>query len=78
MRLRILQDAANARAQEDMLYQINIDNFRMAINSINKSGDTSLFKHRDELARLLGENLHQQKVNRVMLDVINQQIGGGE
>jgi hypothetical protein len=70
----ILTQALEARQQEIMGYQINIDNYTLAIAHIQESGDTDLTEFREKLeASLVTEKLEQKKA-MVIGFVIQQQL----
>lgn len=70
----ILTQALEARQQEIMGYQINIDNYTLAIAYIEKSGDADLTEFCGKLeASLLTEKLEQKKA-MVIGFVIQQQL----
>lgn len=73
----ILSQALTVRENEVLGYQINIDNYSLAINHIDaleKDEQTELAEFRKQLVSLLkSEQLEQKKAN-VMLAVIRQQI----
>lgn len=74
-REEILKSALIDRDQEIMGYQINIDNYRLAIDDINNSGDEDLFPFRAQLvARLESETLEQKKA-KLIRKVIAKQLG---
>ena len=76
-REEILRMSYEARQQEIMMYQINIDNYTIALDHI---GELS-WPERDELAEftrqltelLFSEKLEQKKA-KIMLNVIKQQM----
>jgi hypothetical protein len=68
----ILSNALLARQKEVFEYQINIDNFRLAIDLAAKDPElTDFHKH---LSELLASNLLEQKKANIMLQVIQQQM----
>jgi len=70
----ILTQALEARQQEIMGYQINIDNYTLAIAHIKASGDTDLTDFCEKLkASLVTEKLEQKKA-MVISFVIQQQL----
>lgn len=78
-RAEILRDALDARIAEVEGYQINIDNYRLAIAYIDGMGDADraeLAAFREELAARLDAEQHQQKRASVMLAVIREQVEG--
>ena len=72
----ILTAALDARIREVTEYQVNIDNFRRAI--IKCGSDPELATFKDQLEALLASSLHEQKKAQIMLDVIQEQIGGSD
>ena len=71
----ILKDALVAREQEVMGYQINIDNYTLAIEHIKTSGDEDLAEFCQKLESLLASEKLEQKKAKVMLFVVQQQLG---
>lgn len=68
----ILESALEHRRKEVIEYQVNIDNFRLAIERVGDDSDLQEFKQK--LRDLLASNLLEQKKAQVMLDVIEQQL----
>ena len=68
----ILADALKAREEEVLSYQINIDNYRRAIEK--SQGDADLVEFIARLQELLASSLIEQKKARIMLEVIRDQI----
>jgi hypothetical protein len=77
-KLSILTPALEGRDQELLTYQINIDNYRLAIAKINADypDNDDLLVFRDELQARLDEELRQQLRSRVIRDVIAEQVAG--
>ena len=73
---KILKDAHKQRVEEVLAYQINIDNYRLAISHIEESGDPDLSGFKTQLETLLKTEVIEQKKSKVMLAVIEKQIGG--
>ena len=71
----ILKDSFVAREQEVMGYQINIDNYTLAIEHIKTSGDEDLADFCQKLESLLASEKLEQKKAKVMLFVVQQQLG---
>jgi hypothetical protein len=71
----IFKDALVAREQEIMGYQINIDNYTLAIEHIKTSGDEDLADFCQKLESLLVSEKLEQKKAKVMLFVVQQQLG---
>jgi hypothetical protein len=72
-----LTQALTGRIDEVALYQINIDNYRLAIEHIDgmsteDQNELAAFRH--ELEQRLSAELHQQKRAKVMLAVIQKQV----
>ena len=71
----VLKDALVAREQEIMGYQINIDNYTLAIEHIKASGDKDLAEFCQKLESLLASEKLEQKKAEVMRFVVQQQLG---
>lgn len=69
----ILTTAYDTRVKEITEYQVNIDNFRLAIEKIGDDADLQEFKN--HLSGLLSSSLLEQKKAKIMLSVIEQQLG---
>lgn len=79
-REEILAASLDARVQEVMHYQINIDNYTIALEIIsslplNERAELSTFA--EQLRGLLSSETIEQKKAKIMLDVIRQQVGQG-
>lgn len=74
MNTEILKQALEARNQEVMGYQINIDNYTLAIKHIEASGDAELDAFKEQLTKLLASEILEQKKAKVMQAVIKQQL----
>jgi hypothetical protein len=73
----ILKQAFEAREQEVLGYQINIDNFALAVAYIDAMPDderAEMVDFRADLAQRLAAERHQQKRAKIMLAVIHQQV----
>jgi hypothetical protein len=68
----MLTSAVEIRKKEIMEYQINIDNFRLAIDLASKDPEMGDFKK--QLEDLLRSNTIEQKKAKIMLQVIQQQL----
>lgn len=78
-RKEILKSALDARVQEVMHYQINIDNYSLALEQIaNLPADerTELSDFQSQLKTLLASEKLEQKKAKIMLSVIRQQVEG--
>lgn len=79
-RTKILTQALEGRDAELLGYQINIDNYRLAIAKIQSdypdNQDLALF--REELESRLQEECRQQLRARIIRDVIADQLTEGE
>lgn len=75
-KLPILEPALEGRDQELLGYQINIDNYVLAIEKINTQypDDADLLAFRDELQVRLDEERRQQLRSKVIRDVIADQV----
>jgi hypothetical protein len=77
-REEILQASLDARIQEVMHYQINIDNYTLALEEISKlppdeRHELSAFV--EQLNTLFASEKLEQKKAKIMLAVIKQQVG---
>ena len=73
----LLQNALKAREQEVLYYQINIDNYELALQEIAKmppSDQAALADFAAQLNNLLGTERLEQKKAKVMLSVVKQQL----
>jgi acylphosphatase len=70
----ILTNSLEAREQEIMGYQINIDNYTLAIEHIKAGGDEDLADFCEKLEMLLESEKLEQKKAKVMYLVIQQQL----
>ena len=68
----ILTSALDARIKEVTEYQVNIDNFRLAIERIGDDAELQGFKA--QLEGLLASSLLEQRKAQLMLDVIKSQV----
>lgn len=71
---QILREALNARNNEIMGYQINIDNYSLAIQHINESQDLELTEFCERLKELLKSEKLEQKKAMVIRRVLQQQL----
>jgi hypothetical protein len=69
---KILNAAMTARVKEVTEYQVNIDNFRLAILRIGDDVEMQDFK--TNLQNLLASSLLEQRKAQIMLDVIKSQL----
>jgi hypothetical protein len=79
-REEILAASLDARVQEVMLYQINIDNYTIAlekISSLPPDERAELSGFTEQLRGLLSSETLEQKKAKVMLEVVRQQVGQG-
>lgn len=77
MKNEILESAQKARESEVLGYQVNIDNYALAIAYIDAMPDADraeLDGFRKQLADLLASETHEQKKAKVMLAVIKKQL----
>ena len=75
-KLSILTPALEGRDQELLGYQINIDNYLLAIAKINADypDNDDLLAFRDELQVRLDEECRQQLRSQIIRDVIADQL----
>ena len=76
-REEILNTALDARVQEVMHYQINIDNYTLALEKIaalNPNERAELSGFADQLRGLLASEILEQKKAKIMLDVLKAQV----
>ncbi len=77
---QILSEALAARDDEIMGYQINIDNYRLAMSKIEQEHggdsdmDKAMQKFRDQLNDLLQSSLIEQRKAQIIRDVIAAQL----
>jgi hypothetical protein len=71
-KLSMLTDAKKHREDEVLEYQINIDNYRLAIEKAAQDPDMVEFKA--QLESLLTSSIIEQKKAKIMLDVITDQL----
>ena len=77
-REEILRINYDARIQEVMHYQINIDNYTLALANIAAMAAderSELLVFADQLTGLLASERMEQKKAKVMLEVLRQQLG---
>lgn len=76
-REEILSNALTARTQEVMNYQINIDNYALAlqhIDSLPPDEQVELEEFTKQLRTLLASEKLEQKKAKIMLSVIEKQV----
>ena len=76
-REEILKMSLEARIQEVMGYQINIDNYTIALSEISKKSQedqAELSEFSNQLRNLLASEKLEQKKAEIMLAVIQQQV----
>ena len=71
-RTELLTSALDARIREVTEYQVNIDNFRLALDRIGDDPELQEFKA--SLQNLLASSLLEQRKAQIMLDVIQSQV----
>jgi L-rhamnose mutarotase len=77
-REEIISGALDARIQEVMHYQINIDNYALALQEINSlpvDEQVELSEFSDKLKTLLASEKIEQKKAKIMLSVMKKQVG---
>ncbi len=79
-KLEIFQTSLATRKDEIMHYQINIDNYRLAIEKIakehtgNSDLDLAMQDFSNQLQALLKESIIEQRKAQIIHDVIEKQI----
>ena len=76
-REEILAVSLHAREQEIMHYQINIDNYTIALDEISKmsvADQAEMSGFKNQLAELLASEKVEQKKASIMLNVIKRQV----
>lgn len=68
----MLKSALEARQKEVTEYQVNIDNFRLAIAKIGDDSELAPFKA--QLEDLLKSSRFEQRKAQIMLEVIQSQL----
>ena len=72
----ILTTALEGRERELIEYQVNIDNYRLAIERIGDDEELQDFKK--QLQNLLSSSLLEQKKSRIILEVIQSQLDSAQ
>lgn len=70
----LLAEAFKMRENEVMMYQINIDNYSMAIAEIGISDDPDLIEFKSKLEELLSSEKREQKKAQIIMQVIQKQL----
>lgn len=76
-REEILEMSLKAREQEVMHYQINIDNYTLALEEISQmspEGRAEMSSFATQLAELLASEKLEQKKAKIMLAVVKRQV----
>lgn len=75
-KLQTLQSALEARNDEVLSYQINIDNYSRAINKINAehANNSAMIEFRDKLVDMLESHKIEQLKTIIIRDVIADQL----
>lgn len=68
----ILTAALDARIKEVTEYQVNIDNFRLALVRIGDDPELQEFKA--QIEGLLASSIFEQKKAKIMLEVVQSQL----
>lgn len=71
-RNEIMKTSLEARINEVTEYQINIDNFKLAIEKIGDEADLQDFK--SNIKELLASSILEQRKAQIMLEVIQSQM----
>ena len=69
----ILTSALEGRERELIEYQVNIDNYRLALTKISDS-DEELAPFKQQLENLLSSSLLEQRKSQIIRDVIAEQL----
>ena len=69
----ILTSALEGRERELIEYQVNIDNYRLALTKI-ANDDEELQPFREQLQNLLSSSLLEQRKSQIIRDVIAEQL----
>ena len=77
-RIEILRSSAQGRREGVMNYQINIDNFALAIKKIESChmDKPHMVAFADQLRAMMRSNIEEQDKERVILEVIEMQLVG--
>lgn len=79
LKIETLVAALKQREREIFDYQINIDNFRLAIEKLNSKQNsvvTDMSEFKNQLEQLLSSNILEQAKSQLLYDVILQQLDG--
>jgi hypothetical protein len=68
----ILTRAFEMRVQEVLEYQINIDNYTIALAAIDQ--DESMLDFKNQLQDLLTSSIREQKKSKIIMDAIKVQL----
>ena len=68
----ILTRAFEMRVQEVLEYQINIDNYNIALAAIDQ--DESMLDFKNQLQDLLTSSIREQKKSKIIMDAIKVQL----
>lgn len=71
-KLSMLTDAKKHREDEVLEYQINIDNYRLAI--VKAAQDPDMVEFKAQLESLLTSSIIEQKKAKIMLEVLTEQL----
>ena len=69
----ILTSALEGRERELIEYQVNIDNYRLALTKI-ADDDEELLPFKQQLENLLSSSLLEQRKSQIIRDVIAEQL----
>ena len=76
----ILKSAVNQRLQDELMYHINIDNYRLAIEKIdrehntNSNFDLAIQEYKNHIQELLNSSLIELRKTEIMREVIQDQL----
>lgn len=71
-RTQLLKSSLEARINEVTEYQVNIDNYRLAIKLIADDAELQPFKN--QIQQLLESSILEQRKAQIMLDVVKAQL----
>lgn len=71
-RTQLLTAALDARIREVTEYQVNIDNYKLAIKTIGD--DVELQQFKNQIQQLLESCIIEQRKAQIMLDVVQSQL----
>lgn len=70
----LLLSAKEMRQREVIDYQVNVDNYNLAISKLADTTDPDMVEFRSHLESLLTATLKEQKKAQLILDVVTDQL----